>query len=603
MSRTEETHVVIVGGGTIGLAMSLSLSHLGIRHTLFERHRGTSLYPRAIGLGTRTMELLRGLGLADAVDAQAAPLRAQERTAWYTSLAGPTDLHGQLIASRSGWGSGELEAEYKASSPCPWRILAQIRLEPLLRAAAEQSPYADVRFATEVTDLAQDDDGVTVSATAADGPVEVRAQYLVGADAGRTVAARVGITETGPTDLVDMVSIYFSADLSEVRDPTVLMSWFVNPDLGGSVETGILYAVGPWDADGHSTEFVFSFARRTDDPSVFDESTALARMRATLGIEDFSPTLHNISHWFLQAVIADHYRSGRCLLAGDAAHRVPPWGGLGMNTGLQDVQNLAWKLAAAVQEPALDGLLDSYEAERRPVAIDLLQNAMASFQSSLGLVDAALELDPSDPANGWSNIASVVQDDPSGAARRQAVDKALTVLDTEFHPHGAECGFFYTAGAFQVDADLPAVTRDPVVYTRRALPGHHLPHFWLGHGADGHGRSTVDLPELSRFVLVVDAAGAAWHRAAAHLDSPFARTLHVEAIDGAATSPDHDMTWGRLREVGPTGALLVRPDGIIAWRWLDLPADPAAALQNAFDSLTGTSPAAANARQVHATTV
>lgn len=589
MRGVHETEVVIVGGGPVGLTASLCLSRLGVRHMLLERRSPASGYPRAIGLNQRTMELFGVLGISDVVAAAAAPLHCQERTAWYTSFDGPTPLHGRLLASRDAWGGGIYRAEYAAASPHTWRILAQLRLEPLLREKAGRTPWADLRFESEVTGLSQDNNGVTVRGQAADGPFAVKARYLIGADGGRTVASALGITETGPTNLVDMVSVHFSADLTRHRHPEVLMSWFVNPDLGGSVNTGFLYPVGPWDAAGHSAEYVFVFAQGSETQQ-FDERAAIARLKATLGIEDLDPVVHSVSHWYIQAVVADRFRSGRCFLAGDAAHRVPPWGALGMNTGLQDIQNLCWKLAFALREPQLDGLLDSYEDERRPIAQSVAANALASFTDAVGLIDTALGLDPALPASeGWAKIDALLNGGFDANGLRQALDDALKALDSEFHPHGADCGFFYTEGAFQpADANLPVVEADPLIYTPRTLPGHHLPHFWLPDAeADASKLSTVDLPGLTDFVLLVDGCGTVWTDAVERAGHPLARRLTVTAIRGEATSADHEKTWGELREVGATGAILVRPDGIVAWRWTHLPDDTAQALDEALRQISG----------------
>ena len=587
---SSDVDVVIVGGGPVGLAASLLLSQLGVSHALFERHEGTSIYPRAVSLNQRTMEVFRGLGLEAAVTAQAAPQFCHELTAWYTSLAGPTPLHGRMLASRNGWGGGEYVAEYAAASPCTYRQLAQIRLEPLLRGLAVESAAARIEFGSEVVRVEEDADGVTIAVTSAEAEQTLRARYLIAADGGRTVPGLLGIGYTGPTDLVDMVSVHFTADLAEHHDPRVMISWFVNPDLGGSIGTGFIYPIGPWDASGHSREWVFVFAMSADDPQRFDEHAARSRLLATLGIDDLSATIHSVSHWYIQSVVADAFQTTRSFLVGDAAHRVPPWGALGMNTGVGDVRNLCWKIALALDDPGAAGLLGSYEPERRPVAESVAANSLASFREAIGVIDAALDLHPGQPAaHGWRSIAQLWEDSPEGDERRAAMAKAVRSLDREFHAHGAECGFGYPAGAIQPRADREDAAPDLITYRPTTTPGHHLPHFWVT-GSVGDRRALLDLIAPGRFLLVVDAAAAAWQEALQRSAHRLAALVDLAPVPGASTSPDHAGSWADVREVGASGALLVRPDAVVAWRWDELPGDPAAELGEALSHIVAQPP-------------
>jgi 2,4-dichlorophenol 6-monooxygenase len=590
VSVEEQTDVIIVGGGPVGLTASLLLSQMGTDHALYERHQGTSVYPRAVSLNQRTMEVYRGLGLHDELAAHAAPLFCHELTAWYTSLAGPTPLHGRLLGSRNGWGGGQYEAEYAAASPCTYRQLAQIRLEPLLRAHAEAAPHARVHFGAEVVQIDQDDAAVNVVVEQDGARRTVAGKYLIAADGGRTVAKQLDIGVTGPTNLVDMVSVHFTADLSAWHDPKVMITWFINPDLGGSVGTGLLYPIGPWDGSGHSREWNFVFAMGAEDPRRFNEDAARGRLLRTLGIDGLPVTVRNVSHWYIQSVVADSFQAGRCFLAGDAAHRVPPWGALGMNTGIGDVRNLCWKLALALADPALERLLDSYEPERRPVAQAVAANSLTSFHHAVGVIDAALGLTASQsPQDGWRNIEMLWLDHPDGDARRAAMAKAVRSLDLEFHAHGADCGFSYTHGAIQQPPEADSLSDDPITYRATTAPGHHLPHFWTGDAQAGT-RATVDLIRPGRFLLLVDQAAERWRRSVGSLDGPLAGAIDVEQLSGAAASPDHPVTWGQLREVRGTGAILVRPDAIVAWRWMDLPGDLNAELGHALGRLAASQP-------------
>lgn len=321
---------MIVGGGPVGLVTSIMLGRLGVKHALFERHPGTSIHPKQIGLNQRTMEIFRGLGVAADVRAEGAPPFTHERTAWHTSLAGPTELHGRRIAIRDAWGGGRYREEYSRASAAWWTMLAQIRLEPILRRHAEASPLAHLAFGAEVAGISPRGDHVDVQVEEDSGTARaVRARYLIGADGGRTVAGELGIGHTGPSDLVDMVSAHFSADLSPyLEDDSSLIYWFVNPDFAGSIGSGAIYHCGPWDERGVSKEWNFLCTFRPDDPERFDEEGMRQRIVRSLGLPELEPEVLSISHWHIRAVVADAFRGGRCFLAGDAptrSRRGAPW--------------------------------------------------------------------------------------------------------------------------------------------------------------------------------------------------------------------------------------------------------------------------------------
>lgn len=585
MPEIEQYPVVIVGGGPVGLTTSILLGRLGVTHALFERHPGTSIHPKQVGVNQRSIEIFRSLGVEPDLRAAGAPPSTYQRTAWYTSFGGPTDLHGREIAIRDAWGGGAYADEYAQASPARYTMLAQIRLEPILREHAEASSLAHVFFGAEVTGLTQGADHVDLTVEDQSGTTRtVRAQYLVGADGGRTIANELGIGDTGPTNLVDMASAHFSADLGPyLGDNDCLIYWFVNPDFAGSIGSGFVYQLGPWDSNNVSKEWTFACAFRPDDPKRFDDEAIAARINRSLGLPDLKVDVHSISHWNIRSVVADRFQEGRCFLVGDAAHRIPPWGALGSNTGIQDAHNLAWKLAAALDRPELEPLLDSYEVERRPVALSVAGKSLYNFQSHGGSVDVALGLSPSTPPEeGWAALAERWADTPEGESKRQALQEAMDVLDCEFHAHGAELGFSYAAGALvsqDTHTDEP-VPDDILVYHPSTTPGHHVPHAWLE--TPQGPRSTLDLITPGRFALIVDERSEDWRAALDQVTHPLA-----ELIDLIAVGPGHPVTdpegrWAELREVDGTGALLVRPDTIVAWRSQTLPEQPAEALESAL---------------------
>ncbi|HEY2641938.1 MAG TPA: FAD-dependent monooxygenase, partial [Streptosporangiaceae bacterium] len=275
--------VLIVGGGGCGLSASIFLSTLGVDHLLIERHQTTSHLPKAHYLNQRTMEVFRQFGLADSIYEAGSPLENFGKVRWRTSLGGDGDLDARTFYTMDGFGGGELYASYLEDSPCPSGNLPQIRLEPLLRRHAEERGDGRVRFGHELLGLVQDSDGVTATVRdlADDSTYQVRARYMIAADGGKTVGEKLGVTMQGPSGLLDMVSVHFSADLSEYADETCLITWFLNPDGAGSWGSGAMVPMGPtWGK--HSEEWVFHFTFGPDDPERFDEEAIVPRLKELL---------------------------------------------------------------------------------------------------------------------------------------------------------------------------------------------------------------------------------------------------------------------------------------------------------------------------------
>ena len=576
--------VLIIGGGGVGLSASIFLSNLGVEHLLVERHADTSVLPKAHYLNQRTMEVFRQHGVAEVITEVGAPIEKFGRVRWITSLGGDGVMDQKEIHSMDAFGGGTLYDRYAADSPVLSSNYPQIRLEKLLRAQADKRAPGKVLFNYEVTDWVQQDDGgvrVTVRDCGSDETHTVNARYVIAADGGKTVGPRVGVEMTGPTGMVDMVSTHFTADLSQYWDDRTLITWFLNPEGKDSWGSGAMVQMGPtWGR--HSEEWVVHFAFQPDDPERFHEDAIVPRLRTLLKLPDLDLTVHKVSHWILDRIVAEQWRFGDIFLAGDAAHRQPPTSGLGLNTGIQDAHNIAWKLAQVLNGQGGDALLDTYEAERKPVSTHGADWALLAFMNHF-VIDAGVGLIPGAPPEmNTAAFASLLADTPMGETLRARAKRTLDTQKMEFAAHDVEIGFSYPEGAFVPDGTPPA-PRDPEGqhYTPTTHPGRRLPHAWLQH--DGGRVSTQDLVPVGGFLLLTDDTGSGWDDAAAKTTAELGVNINVVHV-GQTGYSDAEGTWPALRGTQDGGAVLVRPDQFVAWRVATAPADAASELTAALRS-------------------
>jgi 2,4-dichlorophenol 6-monooxygenase len=308
------------------------------------------------------------------------------------------------------------------------------------------------------------------------------------------------------------------------------------------------------------------------------------RLRTLLKLPDLDVKVHKVSHWILDRIVAEQWRYGDIFLAGDAAHRQPPTSGLGLNTGIQDAHNIAWKLAEVLAGRAGDALLDTYEAERKPVSTHGADWALLAFMNHF-VIDAGVGLIPGAPPEvNIGAFASLLSDTPMGETLRARAAYTINTQRMEFSAHDVEIGFHYPVGAFVPDGSSPP-PRDPLgqVYTPATRPGHRLPHAWLRH--QGARVSTLDLVRAEGgFILITDDSGDAWTKAAAQVGDALGVEVRVVPI-GHGDYTDAEGTWPGLRGVQDGGAVLVRPDQFVAMRSAELPTDPAAALEDGLRQL------------------
>ncbi|MFW2829650.1 FAD-dependent monooxygenase [Sphingomonas sp. ID0503] len=579
-----ETPVLIVGGAGCGLTSAIMLAHLGVESYLVERYPTTSPAPKAHYLNQRTMEIFREIGLADKIYGLSTPAENMSRVGWFTSLGGDGELDRKTIHLMDAFGGGELKEVYERDSPCRSANYPQLRLEPLLLEHARTLPLANINYYHEVQSFTQDADGVTATVLERESgeTYQVRAKYMIAADGGRFVGPALGIPMDGLERLFDMVTCHFGADLSaEIDDDGPMIRWFINPEKGGSWGSGVMVALGPTKYDRHSEEWLLHFAFQPDDPAQFDADSVLPRLKELLRLPDLDARIIRMNNWKVQGVLARKFQEGRIFLAGDAAHRHPPTTGLGLNTAVQDAQNLTWKLAAVLQGKAGPSLLDTYEAERRPVAQRNVNWAMLTFQNHL-VIDAGIGLIPGAPVEINREAFRVLfSDTPEGVTRRQRLDEVIKTQRTEFQAHDLEIGFYYGGDAVIGDGtDAPPQSPMGDVYHPVTRPGHRFPHAWL-NGPEGRV-STLDLVGRGKFTLFVGSDQAGWQQAANDAASGVDIDVVLVGFGGYSAADDQ---WAKLRGISDEGAILVRPDGHVGWRAQD--SSGRSQLSNALGAILG----------------
>ncbi|MEV1026419.1 FAD-dependent monooxygenase [Streptomyces sp. NPDC050264] len=576
-----EVPVLIVGGGGCGLSASVFLADQGVDHLLVERHPDTSRIPKAHYLNQRSMEIFRQHGIADDIFAEAAPLELFGKVRWQTTLAGDGPMDRRLIHEMDAFGGGELRESYQAVSPILPAKLPQMWLEPILRRHAQERSPGRILFHHELTGFTDEGDHVLAEIRNRDTGelTTVKTQYLIGADGGRMVGPAVGIQLEGPPGLVNTTTAYFSADLSQWWEEGTLITHFLSP-LDPDLSSNLIEMGPSWGKDCEQWGLHFA----PGPPGRWDAESVVPRIRELLDLPDLDVTVHKVTDWIVHAHLADRYRVGRVLIAGDAAHRQPPAVGLGLNTGIQDAHNLAWKLGAVLGGLAPDSLIDTYEAERRPVGRENVDWATSAAGHHQALMDA-IGIGHNIPAGRrGQRMKAYFDPSPLGDTVRA---RALEM----FHTHRGGCqaldmevGFAYEAGAVVADGtERPARVPMRNVHRPTTRPGHRLPHAWITRGEER--LSTQDLTGRTGFTLITGPRGAAWSEAAARVAEKFSVPLTVAVIGAGGEYADEDGGWQAVREITDAGALLIRPDQHVAWRSTGTTEDAERALADVFTAL------------------
>jgi 2-polyprenyl-6-methoxyphenol hydroxylase-like FAD-dependent oxidoreductase len=515
--------VLIVGGGPVGLALAGELGWRGISCTLVERSDGAITQAKMDFVGTRTMEFCRRWGIVPWVHAAGYNRAYPQDCAWVSSLTGYEFGREPFPAPQDE--KPLPQSPYSRGERCP-----QDFFDPVLARFARQFPGVTLRYETELTDFHEDDAGVTARLKDAQTgrEDEVRASYLVGCDGGASlVRERLGIAMSGEPALTYTTNAIFRcAGLEQLHDKAPGYRYiFIGPE--GTWAT----VVAINGRDRWRLSIVGDETRRT--LSEADVRKAIVR---TMG-KDFDFEILSILPWVRRQLVAERYGTDHVFIAGDAAHLTSPTGGFGMNTGIQDVVDLGWKLEAAIQGWAGPHLLKSYEGERRPVGLRNVNEATGNLKRMLAPRDrrpSPLAFEPGAAGD---------------AARKEFGERFTQMMRREWFTPGIHLGYVYESSPIIVPDGTPPPPDEVMTYTQTARPGSRAPHVWLSPD-----RSTLDLFGrgfvLVRFMPGADPAGALIE-AARERGVP----LSIVEIDNAEAFDTYER---RL--------VLVRPDGHVAWR-------------------------------------
>ena len=576
------TDVLVIGTGPAGSASAALLSSYGIKNVVINRYHWLATTPRAHITNQRTMEVLRDLGrdVEDEAYLFATGQDLMGENVFCESLAG------EEIGRMNSWGTHPLsKAEHQMSSPTFMNDLPQTFMEPLLfKTACSRGTQA--RMSTEYKSHVQDADGVTTTCLdrLTGQEVTIRSKYLIGADGGNSlVAENENLPIAGKMGVGGSMNILFKADLSKyvVHRPSVLY-WVMQPGANvGGIGMGLVRMIRPWN------EWLIVWGYDINEPApVVDAAMATEVARQLVGDPELEIELLSANTWTVNDAYAEQLSRGCVFIMGDAAHRHPPSNGLGSNTSIQDAFNLCWKIASVLKGQAGAALLDSYDAERAPIAKQIVTRANQSIGEFGPIFEALGMTGGNDIDNIKANMDARCGSDPQAEAQRAALNAAIAFKKYEFDAHGVEMNQRYTSGAVVTSGQPePAFTQDKELhYHPTTWPGARIPHSWLFDSA-GHKVSTLDLTGHGRFTLLTGLGGEAWCDAAIAVGAALGIHIDCHVIGPRQTYMDHTGDWARAREIGDAGCILVRPDHHVAWRADTISDAPEAALSRVLKAI------------------
>uniref|UniRef100_A0A7S3YYY5 FAD-binding domain-containing protein n=1 Tax=Lotharella globosa TaxID=91324 RepID=A0A7S3YYY5_9EUKA len=630
-----KTEVLITGGGPVGMITALLLAKQNISSVVIERRFRHGGAPAAHQLNFRSNEILQRDAQVsrDLLRKGATPMNEYRWVKMATSLASPPlaklDHVGNLNKTIE---SGITWAEYLN--------IPQDMTERAILQAVEAEPLVDLRFGHSFANHVEDESGVTTTVALDSGisrwGYHVRSRYIIDATGSKgVIRRRVNMTMSGERGVMNVINLHVRMDLTDVvpeakdnfRDGGALMTWTFAPDVGGAVAIH-------HNMSSHSSVQIQHFPSIVSASEFTDNGARI--IRSLIGRDDVPFEIEAVDTWRMDCQIADKYRGGshgKTILVGDSAHRFPPTGGLGLNTGVADAHNLAWKMGMVIRGEASEDLLDSYGIERRHVAQSNSAVSLDNFHrmehpvSVLGLDKKGAEmlaylnylLWPI--PKGWRQGAShfirkqVVSaatsaasaDDANGERIRKQIQEAMDLQISHFNSIGLDLGFHYNFPDMGVVPDTcdesseacehpnkgwhlgKGIDGDAIkkqmpewtyTYFPVTIPGSRLPHANLknspvnavGANNERWKSSTHALLAYNRFTLITGEGGEAWIKAAKAIQDS---GIKMKAF----LINEEEEAWTKVRQVEANGCVVIRPDGHVAMRSMEMVADPAGFLE------------------------
>lgn len=511
-TKSYQTSVVIVGGGITGLSACLFLKQQGIDFILLEKHKGTSIHPRARTIDIRTMELFRELGLSEALREGGKELAPAWGVIRGKNLMNALETTDSKIIGKITFPSqlAEMQEMAKQSPETGCRCTQDISEQIIYKNLIQQ--HSDLRFYHQMISFEQNEDTVEVWAEDREtgDQYKINASYMIATDgANSSVRKQLNIPVTGSGSLTDLLNIYFEADLTQfVKGREFSQLLIETPEI-----TGFLLAINNKDRWAFHLRY---YPEKGETSQDFTPERVLPILNKILGLDHINIKILNILPWQLTVRIADYLRYRNIFIAGDAAHTMTPYAGKGANCGIQDVQNLVWKLALVLQDKAGDALLETYNTERQSVG---------AF---------------------YANLSGELADENGLIKEELLLEKGHTLLGLPDYRYIS-----------------PAIISKPNDSTEffKGVPGTRMPHIWTD---EEHLFSTLDLVK-GNFGLLPLGNIAYWKMACQEVEKALGIAIYLHQFTSVQVS-EH---WSAITNLQANEALLIRPDEFVAARIAD----------------------------------